>query len=200
MSSSRFIKKAWRQYCTSRAAVWVHCIQLIKALLCSDPHYFCETLLLQSLNSPNLIDQQHDRELVAHARLCAILQRVQYTRATPGWSASSAAELVASADAWNADLERWWTEQDLNLSACDIALKMFRLFGQLFVNLAASTELRLRSDAARWKFKSTSAAVAWDMLLLVKDEPNSGMINMLFPFFVKVSLKSINLVAVCTAC
>lgn len=56
----------------------------------SDPNYFSDTLLLGSLSSTGASEQQRDRELVAHARLCALLQRIQYTRMSPGWSHSSA--------------------------------------------------------------------------------------------------------------
>lgn len=55
-------------------------------MLFSDPHFFCDSLLMNTMNSSNLIEQQYDRELVAHARLCAILQRIQHTRAMPGWA------------------------------------------------------------------------------------------------------------------
>ncbi|KAK4048416.1 hypothetical protein OIV83_004762 [Microbotryomycetes sp. JL201] len=151
-----------------------------------DPHYFCDTLLAQSDNMPNLIDQQHDRELVAHARLCALLQKVQYTRASPLWVASSTADsIIASADGWNSDLDRWWSEQDLTTSTVDMTLSMFKSFGRIFVNLPTFKEAALRDRAEKWRFKSVSANAAWELLTFVKDEPQAGNINLLFPFFIK---------------
>ncbi|KAK4052317.1 hypothetical protein OIO90_004398 [Microbotryomycetes sp. JL221] len=155
-----------------------------------DPHYFCDTLLVQSANSPSLIDQQHDRELVAHARLCAIMQRVQYTRAALGWSSASTTDVIAAANSWNSELDRWWSEQDLTLTAIDISLTMFKFFASLFVNLPTSKEDCLRESKDRWSFRSLSVQTAWQLLLFVRDEPQAGDINVLLPFFVKMILLS----------
>ncbi|KAM0786131.1 hypothetical protein ACM66B_006940 [Microbotryomycetes sp. NB124-2] len=154
-----------------------------------DPLYFCDTLLAQSATSPNLIEQQHDRELVAHARLCAIMQKIQYKRASLEWSSASSPEtIIAAAEGWNAELDRWWSEQDLTTLTSDITLRMFKMFARIFVNLPTSNESALRAD--KWRFRSMSVSASWELLMFVKDEPQAGNVNVLFPFMVKMVLLS----------
>ncbi|ORY85984.1 hypothetical protein BCR35DRAFT_302615 [Leucosporidium creatinivorum] len=164
-----------------------------------DPNYFCDTLLLSSLSSTDAAEQQRDRELVAHARLCALLQRIQYTRMSAGWGQSTAQELIQAYEGWNTDLCDWWTAQNFHplpsfTSAPptsptlqpDIALTLFRLFASIYVNLAAAKEARLADDAARWRFRARSVGAAYEMLGVVGDEGAARVVNVLFPFYVKM--------------
>lgn len=106
----------------------------------SDPHYFCNQLLERSLGVVDAETQLRDRELVAHARLCALLQKIQMIRASPEWTAlpshasdqpslfddirssvlcdadplpGPAQTLVAAYDEWTNDLDNWALDNDI---------------------------------------------------------------------------------------
>ncbi|KAI5476487.1 hypothetical protein MNV49_007666, partial [Pseudohyphozyma bogoriensis] len=67
-----------------------------------DPTYFCDSLLMHSATKA---EEQADRELVAHARICALLLRIVWVRGSPGWAASSAEEMILAQEQWNTDID-----------------------------------------------------------------------------------------------
>ncbi|KAM0747817.1 hypothetical protein T439DRAFT_83517 [Meredithblackwellia eburnea MCA 4105] len=152
-----------------------------------DPQYFCETLLCQQATTT---DEQADRELVAHARLCALLQRAQHVRLTPSWKSSPKNTIIASYDQWNLDLDRWWTTQEFEYpsQSAIFSLTLFKLFSKTYLNLAASKEHQLVDSgcANRWRFRVLSVRAAFDMVRFVQDEPAVGCVNILAPFYIKM--------------
>ncbi|KAL8291300.1 hypothetical protein RQP46_002278 [Phenoliferia psychrophenolica] len=150
-----------------------------------DPTYFSDTLLIQQCS---LAAEQSDRELVAHARLCALLQRVQHIRLSTGWRHSTADEIVAAHERWNADLDQWWAGQELESPAHStvLSLTLFRLYARAYLNLAASKEQRLGDSQIKWRFRATSVRASFDMLRFVHDEPAVSCLNILLPFYIKM--------------
>lgn len=154
-----------------------------------DPTYFCDTLLLNSASACTSESQQHDRSLVAHARLCALLHKIQHTRASSSWDRYTTSELISCYEKWNIDLDRWWAEQGIETGdiPTDMALALFRLFARTYLNLAASKERGLGNDPSQWRFRAASVRAAVEMLRAVQEEPFSSGLNLLLPFYVKVS-------------
>lgn len=150
-----------------------------------DPTYFSDTLLVQQC-SPS--EEQSDRELAAHARLCALLQRVQHVRLSTSWRHSSSEEITAAHERWNVDLDQWWAAQELESPAQSavLSLTLFRLFAKTYLNLAASKEPRLAEIQIKWRFRATSVRASFDMLRFVEYEPAVSCLNILLPFYIKV--------------
>jgi len=100
-------------------------------------------------------------------------------------------------ESWNTDLRDWWAAQNFlpSLTSApqpsptlkpDIALTLFRLFASIYINLAAAKETRLADDATRWAFRARSVSAAYEMLGVVGDEGTARVVNVLFPFYIKV--------------
>ncbi|GAA5961592.1 hypothetical protein JCM21900_006645 [Sporobolomyces salmonicolor] len=157
-----------------------------------DPHYFCNQLLERSLGVADADTQLRDRELVAHARLCALLQKIQIIRASPEWTALPPHTLVAAYDEWVVDLNNWALDNDLPPAPpsehlpSKMSITLFRLFARNYLTFAASKEAALATDPVRWRFRAASAAAALEMLEFVAQETVAGAINLALPFYVKM--------------
>lgn len=64
---------------------------------------------------------------------------------------------------------------------------MFRFFARVYLNLAASKEPGLGDSVEKWRFREASVRAAWDMLSFVRNEPALTSLNVLLPFYIKVS-------------
>jgi hypothetical protein len=100
-------------------------------------------------------------------------------------------ELITAYERWTADLDHWWLSQDLSaqMQSPDLSLVLFRLFAQIYVNIAASKESGLAEDPVRWRFRTKSVRAAYEMLIVVAEEPVASLIGLLLPFYVKVSFE-----------
>ena len=101
---------------------------------------------------------------------------------------------MSAHERWNVDLDQWWASQELENPAQSavLSLTLFRLYARAYLNLAASTEPKLAESQVKWRFRATSVRSSFDMLRFVQDEPALSCLNILLPFYIKVSLLPFN--------
>lgn len=177
-----------------------------------DPLYYCDALASDRSQIISPEERARDVELIAQARVYALLQKVQHARESSGWNASSIRQLIARFDGWNAELDDWYSIAFPHLSrssshqsvappspSSELSLNLIGLFSRIFINLAGSKELELHSLAGskedalesqprRWVYVTASAGSARDLLRVSL----SIDLPLLLPFYVKmVSLAAV---------
>lgn len=163
-----------------------------------DPLYFCDTLS-QSTAVVSEAERERDRELIAHARLCKLIQEVQgwRKRRAGGNHGTSLDSTVAAFERWGSEVDKWWTSSFDNSSSGSsthhppssstiMALTLFGLFTKLWLAWTCSQDPVISTDPIRWRLITTATRAARDLLRVVLEEPYVEQLSLLLPFYVKM--------------
>lgn len=86
-------------------------------------------MLLEASAPGHPADNNRDRQLVAHARICTLLRQIRQSLDSRDWLNASLTETRTMLDTWNEELEIW-RRVNLPESAC----KLFFLYNKQKIN------------------------------------------------------------------
>jgi len=155
-----------------------------------DPRPFC-SLLFDNLTSIAPSEQARDLQLISHARLCAIFQRVQHAQGVQSWRFGTPDNIITAFDGWNSEVSQWKAELDrFELPAhAKLLLTSFGLFARVYINQGGLEDPTLVDSPRRWVYGTAAAQAAHDMLEIAQLEPFCSSLPLFPPIYIQVRFR-----------